>query len=321
MLMLLIGLLCFARGWVLLHMQQEEERLGQASKKANTFMAIGIAFIAVIFLFLMIIVDWSVRVKAGIVFAGSVLPLVWAACYSRASLLYGREKEPAAMSLGLLGTLIAVSSGEAIFYPFHFPLWFPFLYGIGVLFLVTFMTCLLQIHWQKLRRQRRSLEELDPETMINDEKEAGDERFVLNLLLLLTGCLLIAAGVPVALFYRGVSLIWAAIFICSLSAVLIFWGEYSIRAHLLYGYEKKPGMGWAVFLGVLFIFFYALIYISAVLDLHSYDFVFGLFIYLAWEGQARLSRRWNKLGEQQRQIIRPGTDLSAMIEQETNISE
>jgi hypothetical protein len=87
------------------------------------------------------------------------------------------------------------------------------------------------------------------------EKEAREERDVLRWLLFLGLCLLIAAGIPVILFTQRVLLIWGAVIICSLSAGLIFWGEYHIRPHLLYGEKPIPGMGWAIFLGALLLLF------------------------------------------------------------------
>ena len=319
-LVLVTGLVCFSIGWVLLHWQRETKEVRPVNNKANAFMAIGIVLIAVAFMFLIITVDWPMNVKIGIVFAGSALPLLVAALYSRASILYEHKEEPIAMFLGLLGILIAVLGGEAIFNPL-FPQWFSILYGTGVLFLVALVLCVLQMRWERLRRQRRSLETLDPETILKDEKEAAEQQSTLKKLLLVGGCLCIAASVPVILFYQGISWIWVVVVVSCLSVVLIFWGEYNLRAYLLYGYKKRPGAGWAVFLGVTLVFFYVIIYMLPALGSHSSDIVFGLFFWGVWMGQARLSRRWNRLGEQQRQIVRPGTDLNDLIEQVAKTSE
>jgi len=106
-----------------------------------------------------------------------------------------------------------------------------------------------------------------------------------------------------------------------LSAALIFWGEHNLRRHLLYGYKKKPGASWVIFLGVILVVFYLIIYIFSILNLHAYDIVLSLIFWGAWIGQARLSRRWNVRGEQLRQIVRPGIDLNELIEQEAKASE
>lgn len=319
MVILLTGLLCFVWGWIRLHKQYKGEGSKRAEKKTDILLATGVTLLGVDFLFLMLSIDWPVNVKAGVTFIASMIPLLWAAFYSRARILYEKE-EPAALFLGLLGILIAVFGGEAVLFPFHFPQWFPILYGLGVVFLITLVTGLLQMRWQRLSRQRRWLEEQDPERMLADEKEGAEERQGIKWLLLLAGCFLIAAGVPVALFYLGVSLWWAAAFISLLSATLIFLGEHHIRAHLLYGHERKFGAGWAIFLGAIFIYFYVLIYLSAIINIRSFDALTGIFIFLIWKAQERLSHRWRTKGEQRRQVIHPGTGLIGIIEQETKVS-
>lgn len=301
--------------------EHEDEKTKQAKQKENVFPTLGIVLTAIAFLFLILIVNWPVSIKVGIVVVGSGFPLLWAAFYSRAHLLYGRKKEPVALNLWLLGTLIAVFGEEALLFSLHLPLWFSLLCSFEAISFIIVITCLLQIHWQQVFRQRRPLEERDPEIMLIDEKDAREERSVLKWLLLLAGCPLIAAGIPVALFYLKMSLGWAAIFIGSLSIMLIVWGEYNLRAHLLYGYQEKPGIGWAIFLGILTIYFYVNIYLSSVVDLRFFNSLIGLFNALALIAQAQLSRRWKTKGENQRQAIHPGTDLQGMIEQQKNIPE
>lgn len=321
----LIGLFCFIKSCMLLYKQKESEEEERASNKHAIFLSAGAVLIAVALVFLLLINNWPISVRIGIIVAASALPLLWAAYYSRASLLYDRKGEPAALSLGMLGTILALFGGDAIFYPFHLPLGFSLLYSIGVVYLIVLATGLLQMHWQQLRRQRQLFEEPDLEAVMNDEKglsilrgnlrkgllrvcpafplkdresekEAEEEWDALRWLLFLGLCLLIAAGVPVILFTQGVPLIWGAVIICSLSAGFIFWGEYRVRAHLLYGEKPIPGMGWAIFLGVLLLFFSIFIYIP--LDKPFFDFIYFLFTSLALWGQAKLSQRWRERGEQ-----------------------
>jgi hypothetical protein len=69
----------------------------------------------------MIMIDnWPISVRVGIVFVASALPLLGAAYYARASLLYDRKEEPGAVMLGILGGALAIGGGGVIFYPFTF---------------------------------------------------------------------------------------------------------------------------------------------------------------------------------------------------------